>query len=245
MAEKMRFHEAMETWRAMEESSEAIKEISRSQEQHEEHVWDNAASWSLVMMHSGHEAVLRSFGYSPVSDDRWQSAPMDGGPALKLGLSGTSTHAFHCWYEVQCQLTVPASAGGGVLTWTAPRRLCQLRWDLHDRVKVWMGESYGIHFARTPFAKLGGPPGTTARLAAWLGSLSEAINGGSALPRVAALALRFFQAPEPKPIVQGDNPRDPDQRVPAGDANALGNADVQRSGAGAREEESGGRAVVR
>lgn len=199
MAEKMRFFEAMENWRATELACLGVSELSRiGGGPHEDHVWAYAATWSLVVMQKGNEEFLKVFGYNPLNEKQWRSSPLDGGPQVKFSLSAKEAHAYHTWYMVECELKYSESKGRETHKWSAPRRLCQLRWDLHDRLKMWMGESYTRHFGGTPFAKLGGPRGTLARLSAWLASLSTAINTGKASPSIAALALHFFQAGELK-----------------------------------------------
>lgn len=210
MAQKMRFFEAMENWKAMEDASESIQKLSWKTGPHDEAVWDHASCWALVVMQTGHTSFLQSLGYRTVSDDKWHKAPMDGGPALKFSLTKSESHAYHNWYLVDCELLGSAINGGQMVKWRSPRRLCQLRWDLHDRVKTWMGESYSLHFSRTPFAKTGGPPGTMARLSAWLETLSNVLNNGTAMPRTVSLALRFFQVP----FIEGldVDPRDVDAR---------------------------------
>jgi len=77
----------------------------------------------------------------------------------------------------------------------APRRLTQLRECLHDPVKLHLGANYASHFGETPFAKHGGPKGTTARLSAWLATLSDLVNLGALSPGLVASVLVFFRGP--------------------------------------------------
>lgn len=198
MAQKMRVFEAMERWKAIESTSSAIQEISRSRGPHEHTVWEAAAQWSVIGAQRGNTPLLQAFGYKPSGEQQWWSAPEDGGPELCFRLAGHEQHAGHTWYLVECELHFGERAGGGSVQWPAPRRLTQLRNDLHDPVKLWMGDSYDLHFVAARFAKLGGPPGTTARLSAWLTALAGAINSGQAAPCIAALTLTFFQAPLPE-----------------------------------------------
>jgi hypothetical protein len=73
-----------------------------------------------------------------------------------------------------------------------------LREELHDRVKEQLGaEAYERHFGHTPFARAGGPRGTTARLRAWIDALAESVNSGRCPPSLVALTLLFFGAPPP------------------------------------------------
>merc|ERR1711972_393479 len=86
--------------------------------------------------------------------------------------------------------------------WHAPRRLTQLRVDLHDRVKALMAADYSKLFGNVHFAKYGAPPGTTGRPTAWLDKLADLINNGKATPIIAALTLAFLQAPLPEGALQ-------------------------------------------
>ncbi|CAE7910833.1 unnamed protein product, partial [Symbiodinium necroappetens] len=73
-----------------------------------------------------------------------------------------------------------------VLKWEAPRRLAQLRTDLHDRVKFGMEpKEYKALFEEAPFAHAGGPSGTTLRLSNWMSALAACINKLSELGQTA------------------------------------------------------------
>eukprot|EP00408_Alexandrium_pacificum_P064177 CAMPEP_0171157268 /NCGR_PEP_ID=MMETSP0790-20130122/1881_1 /TAXON_ID=2925 /ORGANISM="Alexandrium catenella, Strain OF101" /LENGTH=118 /DNA_ID=CAMNT_0011621619 /DNA_START=9 /DNA_END=362 /DNA_ORIENTATION=+ len=117
MAQKMRFCEAMENWKAMENASCAIQELSRSSGPHKDSIWDSAASWSLVIVQSGHTPFLQSFGFDAVNDQQWRTAPMDGGPVVKFTLTERESHAYHSWYLVDCELSNALCAGGESLKW--------------------------------------------------------------------------------------------------------------------------------
>mmetsp|Transcript_109135 Transcript_109135/g.314362 ORF Transcript_109135/g.314362 Transcript_109135/m.314362 type:complete len:233 (+) Transcript_109135:141-839(+) len=155
---------------------------------------------------------LASFGFAAVDSARWRdirdSAPgsVPGRPTLELQVSGHEEIGGHTWYSVGCILRVGGYNGdrGGEefgdevsaeRVWRAPRRLEQLREELHDRVKSDLGDAYATHFADTPFAKKGGLPGTTARLNAWFSTLASVINGATCSPGLAALVLSFLDAP--------------------------------------------------
>merc|ERR1711957_150162 len=57
---------------------------------------------------------------------------------------------------------------------------------------------YESHFAEAPFARHGGLPGTSTRLAAWLGALASCANNGALDPELHAYVLRFLHAPVPE-----------------------------------------------
>ncbi|CAK8991971.1 unnamed protein product [Durusdinium trenchii] len=98
----------------------------------------------------------------------------------------------------RCCLEVPGDSEAESLTWEAPRRLHHLRMELHDRMKYYMEEAfYARVFNETPFARHMGLPGTTARLKAWLTTLSNAINKQEVPPMAAAITLLFLHTPLP------------------------------------------------
>lgn len=85
------------------------------------------------------------------------------------------------------------------IQWLCRRRLCDLREDLHDRVKEYVGlPFYESHFSEAPFARHGGLPGTTARLAAWMSALAACANDGALDVVLHAYVLRFLHAPVPE-----------------------------------------------
>mmetsp|Transcript_70985 Transcript_70985/g.140962 ORF Transcript_70985/g.140962 Transcript_70985/m.140962 type:complete len:251 (-) Transcript_70985:57-809(-) len=128
-------------------------------------------------------------------------------PTLKIEVNGHEEEDGHTWYNVSASLSrivdeaiqVAAPANDGTeLAWSARRRLCDLREELHDRVKDMLGPDYATHFDETPFARHGGPPGTTARLRDWLTTLASCANRGALEPRVLAYVLRCLEAPVPE-----------------------------------------------
>merc|ERR1712187_309297 len=102
----------------------------------------------------------------------------------------------HTWYSLQCSL-VDASGRTRNRDWTITRRLSMLRAELHDPVKAELGNEYSSFFSATPFARHGGPRGTTERLRAWLQSFADHLNTDSVTPGMVTLALTFLQAPFP------------------------------------------------
>eukprot|EP00747_Dinoflagellata_sp_TGD_P170022 gnl/TRDRNA2_/TRDRNA2_200486_c0_seq1.p1 gnl/TRDRNA2_/TRDRNA2_200486_c0~~gnl/TRDRNA2_/TRDRNA2_200486_c0_seq1.p1 ORF type:complete len:285 (-),score=45.67 gnl/TRDRNA2_/TRDRNA2_200486_c0_seq1:27-785(-) len=92
-------------------------------------------------------------------------------------------------YILSCQFL------GVVGPWYCSKRLCDLRADLHDQVKVALGPVYQMCFADTPFAHRGGVPGTTARLNAWFRTLDRMMNRGELEVQLCVLVLRFLETP--------------------------------------------------
>jgi len=62
-------------------------------------------------------------------------------------------------------------------------------------VKQELEEEYLHHFQTARFARRGGPPGTTAKIEAWLAALSKVINSGKLSPALVASILCFLEAP--------------------------------------------------
>merc|ERR1712039_578930 len=113
--------------------------------------------------------------------------------------------ARHTWYIVESRVSLGEdSRVEACIQWLAPRRLEHLRKDLHDIVKSTLGETaYATWFhARegAKFAPHGGLPGTTAHLRRWFDALSSCINSKVAPPLVAAVTLRFLEAPDSQQI---------------------------------------------
>jgi len=96
---------------------------------------------------------------------------------------------------VRCSLGCPWS--GTRLQWQAKWRLVHLRKFLHGPVKSVLGPAYGRFFARAPFARKGGLPGTTSRLDAWCKALAHCINLRACPPGLVWLTLSFLQVPDP------------------------------------------------
>lgn len=202
MTERMRYVEARERWRALEESACAIRTVSTTRSEHAEETWEAASWWSFRQLATeGEHFYLDGYGYQVKDLSTWRVSPQENGPRIQLVLDVHHRHAGHTWYLLECTLEpAPGYAPGRVsrAEWPAPRRLLQLRLDLHDRVKQSLGEDYRRVFGAAPFAKLGGLPGTTARLKAWLAALSDGMNNGALKPSLVALTLGFLQAPLPQ-----------------------------------------------
>lgn len=170
-------------------------------EEHDDETWEQAAEWVLGPL--GEEQNCR---YLPIygfeladGASSWGEVPSTMGINLDLSVEDHVLKAGHNWYNLKCKLRNTPT--GMLLEWRAPRRLAQLRGDLHDRVKHLLGPvAYEEHFQKSRFAKFGGPPGTTARLNAWLKTLASLINDGIATPSVATLALVFSAAPLPEVV---------------------------------------------
>jgi len=143
---------------------------------------------------------LNAYGFKLANARQWKEAPKDSGLQVRFSVDEHISRAGHTWYNVKCKLSgMPNEVG--CIDWVAPRRLGQLRVDLHHRVKHALGsEIYEEKFENSRFAKYGGPSGTTARLNAWLGVLATLINEGVADPSVAVIALVFFSTPIPEGV---------------------------------------------
>jgi len=205
MGQKMRVQERLVIRAAVERSEHAIQALSTVADKNDSAwlpTWEAAAQWSLGWFQETEFApYLRHLGFEAQSDQKWTALPNNSGISLHVQLLNHVKMAGHTWYQVNCQLK--RSAGRGDLSWPAPRRLVQLRLDLHDRCKHMLGSAeYTRLFGETRFAKYGAPPGTTARLRAWLDKLCSLINNGEVPPGVAAVALAFFQAPIPEGVDQ-------------------------------------------
>jgi len=146
---------------------------------------------------------LNAYGYRASSDASWKVPPGTFGqraPVLTIHVHQHAEVAGHTWYMIECTLAVDGDFGTcPTLNWLAPRRLENLRTDLHDRIQKVLGaSSYTKGFDKgRHFASRGGLPGTTAQLNLWFSALSDLINGGTAQPAVVAMALWFFEAPVP------------------------------------------------
>eukprot|EP00418_Pyrodinium_bahamense_P034041 CAMPEP_0179137234 /NCGR_PEP_ID=MMETSP0796-20121207/65457_1 /TAXON_ID=73915 /ORGANISM="Pyrodinium bahamense, Strain pbaha01" /LENGTH=252 /DNA_ID=CAMNT_0020836403 /DNA_START=30 /DNA_END=785 /DNA_ORIENTATION=+ len=131
---------------------------------------------------------LAAYGYAAVDADTW--GEVEQWPVLEVQVLGHRAVDLHRMYLLQCSLEL---GGAGLLRWVAPRRLLDLREDLHDRVKLALGDKVYEHFfAGAPFARRGGPPGTTGRLRGWTAALAACINVGGASPCATAMALKFL-----------------------------------------------------
>jgi hypothetical protein len=202
MGQRMRVQERMAIRSAICKAEDAIGMISSSQQQSQE-VWEAAAQWQLALVKEEDcQRFLGFFGYQLTPELSWKERPSEHGPQLELRLDGHTQQAGHTWYHVKCKLSrVDTNAGTDCFEWVAPRRLVQLRVDLHHRVKDKLGFlQYDDQFSDCRFAKLGGPPGTTARLKSWLDKLAVVVNKGIARPDIVMLVLVFFSVPLPEGV---------------------------------------------
>lgn len=144
---------------------------------------------------------LEPYGYAAESAECWRDLPdtCPSRPRLTLALGGHSEQNGHTYYGLECSLSAEASATNATpslsLTWTAQKRLAQLREELHETVKNELGKTYSEVFASAPFAKRGGWAGTSERLRKWLETLSNCVNEGVAPPVLVAQVLLFLGAP--------------------------------------------------
>lgn len=199
--QRMRVQERIAHQMCLNQTGDAIRAITESADQPIE-IWEAAAQWQLPHLPDyENERYLSTFGYKLANARRWSEAPSATGIHLELSVGQHISRAGHNWYNVKCKLSgLPNDIG--CVEWVAPRRLGQLRMDLHHLVKSVLGsETYEEKFHLSRFAKYGGPPGTTARLHAWLGTLADLINQGVAQPSVAIIVLVFFGAPLPEGMV--------------------------------------------
>jgi hypothetical protein len=196
MGQRMRVQERMSIRNAIKRAEEAILALSDI-EGHSYEIWEAASGWSLGHLRENeNEDYLSMYGFKLADALHWKEVPYACGPQLHFSVNQHISRAGHNWYIVKCKISgLPNLAD---IEWQAPRRLGQLRIDLHHRAKDLLhSEIYEEKFQHARFAKFGGPPGTTARLDAWLGVLAGLINQGIAQPSVATLALVFFSAPLP------------------------------------------------
>jgi hypothetical protein len=77
----------------------------------------------------------------------------------------------------------------------------QLRESFHDRVKTSLGSTYNEHFGKTPFAHMGAPRGTTARLSSWCGALATCVNSLACQPELVHSLLKSLEVPPPPSLV--------------------------------------------
>jgi len=171
---------------------------------HDDQVWKLASEWRLDHTFLDQDVTfLREYGFPVLESNAWGQC---FNTKLQLDLEGHVEKAGHTWYLVNCSLQRLADEYGqvpGSVAWQAPRRLQQLRGDLHNRLKHYSNdeeESYYSIFEETPFARLGGVRGTTDRLKAWLSCLSSAVNRLQMSPAEVAYVLLFFHAPVPASV---------------------------------------------
>lgn len=190
---------------------------------------------------------LEAYGFAAMSPKSWRAAPhghMPGiggaaAPTMGLQVGGHKEVEGHTLYTLSCSL----ADGSMPTTWSAQRRLQQLREDLHDNVKAELGDTYAQHFSATPFAHKGGLPGTSARLNSWLCTLASCINAGAMPPCIVALVLTFLDAPEWKldtsPVQRAQRKEQLSMHVPGQNTGKAGSAKgqlIQGSGSCALED---------
>lgn len=154
---------------------------------------------SLPVEFAGTAPFLQRYGYRPVSDECWETVPDDKAD-VTIDLRINEHHEIdrHTFYSIECRLVMD---GSRELEWRADRRLAQLRKELHDPVQKQLGGSYSQIFSSAPFARHGGPAGTTARLDRWVSALATSVNARACSPGVVSTLLQFLETPEP-PSVQ-------------------------------------------
>lgn len=153
-------------------------------------------------------SYLKKLGYPVADATAWATVPVGSvvvWPKLEIQVTGHSEDGGHTWYHVDCVLTLPVGAisasadAPNPIRWRAPRRLRQLREDLHDRVRSELGAEAFKTLIPEMFAMRGGLPGTTALLNVWSQSLARCITAGRVPPRVAAYVLQFLETPADEP----------------------------------------------
>lgn len=142
---------------------------------------------------------LQRYGYKAVSNECWKSLHRDKSDAMiDIRISEHHEVDHHTFYSIECKLILD---GPRELEWRADRRLAQLRTQLHDPLRKDMGLVYSQVFSSAPFARRGGPAGTTARLNQWFNALATSINSRTCSPGIVSTLLHFLEVPEP-PAVQ-------------------------------------------
>eukprot|EP00931_Biecheleriopsis_adriatica_P104980 TRINITY_DN79586_c0_g1_i1.p1 TRINITY_DN79586_c0_g1~~TRINITY_DN79586_c0_g1_i1.p1 ORF type:complete len:240 (+),score=59.48 TRINITY_DN79586_c0_g1_i1:69-788(+) len=121
-------------------------------------------------------------------------------PELSVTVEGHEEEGSHTMYMLTCSLRSWQDPTGvpREIEWKCKKRLLQLREELHDKIKEDMADAYTERFQDTPFARYGGLPGTTARLKAWLVTLTGIANKGKLPTQLLLLLLQFLQVPVPK-----------------------------------------------
>lgn len=178
------------------ESNLALRSITECAGTHPDEVWKAAALCVVEHFVQQDPFFLSLYGYKALTSKMW--SPLNEGlkPRLSLKVSQHIEQAGHTWYIVECELLALSGEQEMALRWESPRRLSQLRGELHDRIKFTMDSAeYRSLFEDAPFAHSGGPSGTTTRLFVWLSRLAALVNKQEVTPAVAALTLSFFHAP--------------------------------------------------
>ncbi|CAE7501080.1 invs [Symbiodinium sp. KB8] len=140
------------------DSNLALRAVTESLGPHSPSTWKSAAK--CVVEHFVHQEhlFLGFYGYRILTNRTWADCPVAGQtPILSLTVKQHIEQAGHTWYIVSCELVLFNAGERDVLKWEAPRRLAQLRTDLHDRVKFGMEpKEYKALFEEAPFAHAGG-----------------------------------------------------------------------------------------
>jgi hypothetical protein len=155
---------------------------------------------------------LGYYGYEAESSHKWAKVSCHRPcPELRIVLGGHSEQSTeysaakylvrHTYYSIQFHFSCEKPPLR--LEWNVQRRLAQLREELHDIVKEELGKEYATVFAQAPFAKRGGPAGTTGRLQTWLQALAACVNEQSMPPGLVAKVLQYFGAPLPPYLSKG------------------------------------------
>lgn len=139
-------------------------------------------------------SYVQPYGYAALGPLQWERmSSQTAWPKLTLTMYGHAEIDDHTCYRFRCELDTQPSLS---LKWGVHRRLAHLRKGLHDIVQSCLGDGYDKVFGEARFARHGGPPGTSARLEAWLAKLVLHVNDGTAAPEVVAQVLHFFEVPQ-------------------------------------------------
>jgi len=139
---------------------------------------------------------LNLYGFAAKDVETWEQTPEESSGSRAVFSAEVVRHLEmqgHTWYVMQCSLKIPEN--DQPLVWMARRRLNHLRQDLHDRVKTLMGATYAESFAKVPFARHGGVPGTSERLNSWFEILTALMNDRYVPPSIVLVTLQFLEPP--------------------------------------------------
>ncbi|CAE7561910.1 unnamed protein product [Symbiodinium natans] len=136
----------------------ALRAVTDSLGPHSPSVWKSAAGCIVEHFVQQERLFLELYGYRVLTNRTWADAPIAGQtPILNLKTAQHIEQAGYTWYIISCELVLFKAGMRDVLKWEAPRRLAQLRGDLHDRVKYSMElTEYKALFEEAPFAHAGG-----------------------------------------------------------------------------------------